>query len=365
MPLDEAEQRRWKSRILEETLARIGGFAGLVPERVEASPRSLGYRNKLELTFGTQDGRRILGFHAAADPGRLVDVDRCLLQDAAGNRVLIEARAFFLQGPGRDDPWLDDRSQPARLVIRSSTAGRCLVGLRGGTGPFPSAPAFARRLASAVPEVSGVVRFLGRPGRRGGVGVVRLGGTTWLEESLGGIRFRLPAPTFFQVNPEAAAALVDAVRELAEAGPRTTVLELYAGVGVYGLTLAQTAAGVVACEADGRAVACGRRAARETGRSRFRMVCRDVGRYLASPAAEELSPTTVIANPPRTGFGPGVADGIAGLRPERIVIVSCDPATLARDLERLRRHGYTPRRIRAVDLFPQTPHVESVTLVAR
>jgi len=366
MVLDEAEQRYWKGKILEEALWRIGGFEGLSAERIEPSPRSLGYRNKLELTFGTVKGRRILGFHESGFRPSVVDVDRCLLQDETAHRILHEAREFFLDGPGRDDPWLDVRPEPARLVIRRSVSAGCLlVALRGGPGPFPSAREFARRVGAAVPEVSGVVRLLSRPGRRGGVRVVRLLGRPWLEESLGGVVFRLPAPTFFQVNPEAASALVHAVRELAAPDAETTALDLYAGVGVFGLTLAKAGARVIACEADPRAVACGIRAARENLRTGFRMVQGDVGTFLASSAARESSPTTVVANPPRTGFGPGVAEGIAELGPERIVIVSCDPATLARDLRRLAAHGYTPARVVAVDLFPQTPHIEAVTLLER
>jgi 23S rRNA (uracil1939-C5)-methyltransferase len=366
MVLDEAEQRRWKARILEEALVRIGGLPGLSAERVVPSPRPLGYRNKLEITFGSRGGERLLGFHRFDDPEHLVDVDRCLLQDEPGHRVLEQARAFFLVGPGRRDPWPESGPEPARLVIRrSTTSGRALVALRGGPGPFRTAAEFARRLAAAVPETSGVVRLLSRPARRGGVRVGRLLGRPWIEETLGEITFRLPAPTFFQVNPEAAGTLVESVREMAAADSRTAALDLYAGVGVYGLTLAGAGATVTACEADPRAVTCGRRAARDHRRTGFRMVRADVGSFLSSSAAREPAPTTVVANPPRTGFGPGVAEGIAELGPERIVIVSCDPATLARDLRHLTAAGYSPTRLVAVDLFPQTPHIESVTLLQR
>jgi 23S rRNA (uracil1939-C5)-methyltransferase len=367
MVLDEEEQRSWKVKILEEALERIGGFEGISVDRIEPSPRSLAYRNKLELTFGTtKDGHRILGFQGSGVRPHVVDVDRCLLQDETAHRILQEARGFFVDGPGRDDPWLDVRSEPARLVIRrSASTGRLLVALRGGAGPFASAREFARRVGAAVPEVSGVVRLLSRPGRRGGVRVVRLLGRPWLEESLGGNVFRLPAATFFQVNPEAASALVEIVRKLAAVGPESTALDLYAGVGVFGLTFAEAGAKVTACEADPRAVACGIRAARKNLRTGFRLVCSDVRAFLASSAVRESFPTTIVANPPRTGFGPRVAEGIAELGPERIVIVSCDPATLARDLKRLAARGYTPTRVVAVDLFPQTPHIEAVTLLER
>ena len=363
MILAEEEQRAWKLRILADALRRIGRFAECIPERIVASPLDLGYRNKVELAFGRVAERPVLGFHGPATRAA-TDVERCLLQGSAGHRALEEARSFFLTGPGREDPALRD---PAlRLVIRQSRIeDRVLVALRGADGPFETARPFAQRVARAVPEVSGVVRLLGRPGRRGGTRTEILIGRPWLEDRLGGVVFRLPAATFFQVNPGAAEAVVACVRDFACDSAGTQVADLYAGVGVYGIGLAALGADVVACEADRDAVACARRAARDASVSSYRAVRSDVAAFLRSPEARSANPSVVVANPPRTGFGRGVAEGIAALRPTRIVIVSCDPATLARDLRALADRGYAPRRIVAFDLFPQTPHVESVTLLER
>jgi 23S rRNA (uracil1939-C5)-methyltransferase len=365
MVLGEAEQRRWKRQIVVEALDRIGRLGDVPVDETVASPADLTYRNKVELTIARgADGEVAVGFHSAGGPARVVDVERCEVLDAAAHRTLDEARRFFVRGPGRDDPVLGDPRDPVRLVLRvSHLTGEVLIALRSGRRPFRSARDFARRMA-ALDEVSGVVRLLGRPGRRGGAGVVTLAGRPWIEESLGGTRFRLPAPVFFQVNTAAAEGLVERVRASVSAGASTSVVELYGGVGVYAIALARDGARVVVCEADAAAVACGRKAARGTGVGSVRFERSDVARFLGG-IEREPSPDVVVANPPRTGFGRGVADGIVGLAPERIVIVSCDPATLARDLKQLTTHNYRTTRVTPIDLFPQTPHTETLTLLTR
>ncbi len=365
MVLDEAEQRVWKRRLVVEALERIGRFSDVEVDDTRPSPHQAGYRNKIELTVApAADGRVSVGFHAAATPGRIVDVELCMVQDDTAAETLAEARRFFVDGAGRDDPILRSSREPVRLILRTSRhSGRVLVALRTPRGSFPGAAEFARRIFR-VHGVTGVVRLIGRPGRRGGSSIVTLAGKPWIEETLGGLRFRLPAPVFFQINPEAAEELVRRVIALAavERGSRT--IDLYGGVGVYGLVLAREGAEVVICEADPAAVACGREAARQIDTRSVSFQRSDAEHFLRG-AARSISPAVVVANPPRTGFGPGVAEGVAGLAPERVVIVSCDPPTLARDLRRLAEHGYRPARVTPVDLFPQTPHIETVTLVRR
>ena len=364
MVLDEKEKRAWKRRILEESLVRSGKLKGVCVEEGIASARSIGYRNKVEFTFGRdREGKRVLGLHASGASDRLVDVDQCLVQREIANDVLSTARQFFLEGPGREDPALRDRREPARLVLRtSSVTGAVLVGLRGAPGPFGSAGAFARLVIERHPEVGGVVRLLAKPGRRGGVRTVLLAGSPFLEEALGGNRFTLPASTFFQVNPWAAEDLVRLVVDLAGPVAGSGVLELYGGVGVFGLALAREGARVTIVEADPEAVACGREAARFMEGTKTRFVCGDARSFLAGSAESDPPPDVVIADPPRTGLGGGVARGISGTRAGRVVLVSCDPATLARDARILSDRGYELRRVVPVELFPQTANIEAVAL---
>jgi len=366
MVLEEPEQRSWKRRILEEALVRIGRFEEVRVDETVPSPSPLAYRNKLEFTFG-RGGRRgaVLGFHGTGSRS-LVDVDRCLLQGDLANQVLAEVRSYFTEGAGRGEPALGDPRRPLKLAIRrSGHSGRLLVGLLGAPGPFPTARPFAHQLRERVSEISGVVRLLTLPGRRGGSRTVNLAGKPWLEDTLGGTVFRLPARVFFQVNPGAAELLVRLVEELSGAGSGTRLLDLYGGVGVLGLALARRGARALVCETDGQAVACGRRASKGRKELDVRFARSDVGAFLESLAHSRGDWDVVVANPPRSGFGREVARGILALRPERIVLVSCDPATLARDARRLADGGFVLRRVVPVDMFPQTPHVEVVCVLER
>jgi 23S rRNA (uracil1939-C5)-methyltransferase len=215
MGLPEEAQRDWKHRVVVDALVRLGGFRDAVVEPVRASPLELGYRNKIELTLARGEGGDVvIGFHRATEAA-LVDVDRCLLQDDAANAVLATVRELFHREDAIADPIVKAGGDLARLMIRRAHDGRTLVGIRSLPGPFPSGPALARLLAERHPEVTGVVRILAQPGRRGGATVETLHGEPWIEETLAGTRFRLPADTFFQVNREAAEILAAVVVECA------------------------------------------------------------------------------------------------------------------------------------------------------
>jgi 23S rRNA (uracil-5-)-methyltransferase RumA len=349
-----------------EGIERVGKLAGVQVEETVASERDLGYRNKVELTFGLEEGRRVLGFHPRGAGGRIVDVAECLLQGEGGSRVLPTVRQFFLGGPGGEMPLPKAGREPLRIVLReSSVTGKVLVALRGGAGPLPIAMPFASHLAARHPEVSGVVRLISHPGRRGGTRTETLLGDPWIEETLGGTPFRLPAATFFQVNTGAAERLVQLVLEATGATVPAEVLDLYGGVGVFAIALARRGARATVVEADRDAADCGRQAANAAGLDGISFMTSEVSAYLASPAAARLRPALVVADPPRTGLGGGVAQAIARLRPSLIVLVSCDAPTLGRDLRALTDLGYSIRRVVPVDLFPQTANVEAVAVLER
>ena len=349
MAAGEDDQREAKRRFVVDALERIGKLKGIEVAGVVTSPRALGYRNKIELTFGA-DGS--LGYHAAQDPALLVDVPACAIADPRLGAPLLTARESLRDGT------LGPR--PGRLVLRvSGSTPDVLVGFRDAGEPFDEAPALAARLAAEVPDLRGVVRMIAAAGRRGGTRIETVLGRAWLEEIVLGISFRVPAATFLQVNAGAADALARSV--LDEAGEPSSVTELYGGIGAIGLALAGRGAVTTIVDADGDAIACGREAAERSGRA-ARFVRSDVLRFLRDPGPP---PSLVVADPPRTGFGPGVADALAAWAPARIALVSCDPATLARDLARLTRSGYRLDRVAPFDLFPQTAHVEAVAWLTR
>jgi 23S rRNA (uracil1939-C5)-methyltransferase len=347
MPVLEGAQREAKRRFVVDALERIGKLQDVEVEACVPSPSPLGYRNKIELTFGSIDGRPVVGYHAAQDPSRLVEVEACAIGDARLTAALDVVRARLREG--------SLRPRPGRLVLRASGSGAAvLVAFRDAGEPFPEAAETARALQEHVAHLRGVVRLISAPGRRGGTRVETLAGEPFIDDVLLGRAYRVPAATFLQVNAAAAEVLARYVVE--EAGRPASVLELYGGVGAIGAAIAETGAAATIVDADADAIACGREAAGASG-SRVRHVRADVLRFLGET---EDRPQLVVADPPRTGFGPGVAEALAKLGPARIALVSCDPATLARDAARLVAGGYRVERVRPFDLFPQTAHVEAV-----
>ena len=366
MPLDEGVQRDWKRRQVQDALQRIGGLAGAEVEPVRTRGPVLGYRNKVELALGRSlAGEPVLGFHGGGSSSGVVDVACCPLQHDGANFVLDAARRLLLD-PQRAWSAAFEKEGCFRLVLRRSwLTGEILVALRETRSKFPGLDEFASELAQACPEVQGVVRIVAREGRRGGARVERVLGRDWIDERVGELTFRLPALSFLQVSTVMAAELVQLVAECAAPTQETEVLDLYGGVGSIGLHLALRGARVTVCEADRTAVGCGRRTARKAELSRASFVTGDVGDFLKSAAPARRGPETIVANPPRDGLGRGVAKAILQRRPKEVILVSCDPPTLARDLGRLVQGGLAPVRVSPLDMFPQTSHIETVVHLRR
>lgn len=364
MVLEEDEQRRWKERLLRDALVRVGGIEQPDVKPLLAAPPDLGYRNRVELALEPGDGGSwLLGMRRPGEGRGVVDIARCLLQHDAANEVLGTIREFLSLIPAPEDP-LGPGDELRVILRRSSTTGDLLVVLREARVRFPAARDLAAALDELHPEVRGVVRVRGLADRRGGARAKVLAGRGWIEERIGERTFRLPASTFVQVNSAGAGLLVNLVAEAAVDLEGGRVLDLYGGVGAYAFALLQRgAARVDVCDADGDAVDCGRESARESGERRVEFHRDDVTSFLRSRAEGER-PALIVANPPRTGLGQGVATEILRLAPKRLVVVSCDPATLARDLRALGEGGYGLQQVTPVDLFPQTAHVEAVAVLS-
>ena len=364
MVLDEQVQQHWKRRLVVEALRRIGR-SEIEVDALRAAPSALGYRNKVELTLGRDpEGRPAIGFHRpeGAGPG-LVDVRACAVQSRPADAVLATARAFLLERAAAWSAPTDGQTDPFRLILRTSRAtGQVLVALRETTRPFPDARALADRLARKHADLSGVVRIRARTGQRGGARVSAVYGKSWIEERIGELNFRLPATSFLQVNIEAVDLLIDLVQRGAGPVAGKVVLDLYGGIGAFGIALARRGGECIVCEADVEAVRCGRQAVRGRSVGKVRFEHADVGAFLGR---EGCRADIVVANPPRSGLGRRVADRLARLAPRRIVLVSCDPATLARDARRLVESGFRIERAVPVDVFPQTAHVETVLTLIR
>ncbi len=333
-----AEQLHWKGRFIADALKRIGRIDVEAPE-VVASPATIGYRNRVAYTFRRlRAGRVVAGFHALDRPAHVLDVEgQCQLPEPAV-REAWKALRLGWGGGGRLLPG----GGRLRLILRNTSAGVILV-VEGGEEGWSAKP-----LAEAVPKLQSIWH---KPS--GGKQAVRVHGEQALEV-WGGETFPLTAGAFLQVNQPLAEALRDFVLESArDAG---LVVDAYCGVGAYARPLARAGAHVVGIELDLDACSAARYEAPED------LIV--VKGRVEDVLSDHLPADVLIVNPPRTGLDVAVPDIVLADPPQKIIYVSCDPATLARDIGRL-GSSYQIVALKAFDLFPQTAHIETVAVLER
>ena len=354
----EAQAAAKRSGVVD-ALARIGHMGaeraeGLVAPIVSPG-EPWGYRNKVELAVATEGGRPALGMHAAAGEG-VVRVKECPLLDgrhAKAVRAVSGALGYLAGSHGLD---------LERVGIRVSRRTREVeVALWGRPGAFPRAQA-AKVLADALRPTS-VVRVMqkGPAKARRIAGVECLSGAGSWGEQVGSERMRVSAPSFFQVNTRGAEKLVELVMDALQPGEDEEAMDLYCGAGTFTLPLARHAGFVSAVESYGPAVRDLRRNLESAGLDNVDPIGGDAGLEFPDTDAD-----VIVVDPPRAGLAEDVVRQLSEQPARAIAYVSCDPATLARDLARFEQAGsFSPRRVTPVDLFPQTFHVETVTLLER
>lgn len=232
---------------------------------------------------------------------------------------------------------------------------------------LPGEEELVRRIRAACLPVVGVVLNVNRERTNVVLGSAyrTLWGEDTLTDTLCGLTFQLSVPSFYQVNRIQAERLYEKAVEFAGLTGQETVLDLYCGAGTITLTMARRAGRTVGAEIVPEAVKNAWENARVNGITNAEFFCGDAGDIAKKLAAERLRPDVVVVDPPRKGLGEDVIPIIAGMGPERVVYVSCDPGTLARDVKRFSDCGYRAVRAAAVDLFPRTRHVETVVLLSK
>jgi 23S rRNA (uracil1939-C5)-methyltransferase len=346
-------QLAWKRRVLEELLRRVGKLQAVEVREPLAPAGPWEYRARAQFKVARR-GHPCLGFHQR-DTHTVVDIGRCPLLSPALNAVLRTLRemrtpdlaALF---PGVREVW----------VAAAAGTPDVLVSLFAPPRERGAVRLLFHTLRAEVPGLRGAVLLAGEP--RENPRVADWHGEPALREEVAGRRFRIGATAFFQVSGVAAGALTTLVLEAAALTGGERVLDLYAGVGTFTVPLAHRAAETVGLEAHPAAAADGAHNLADNGCPAARMLRSDVEQGLA-----DLAPRgpwdVLVLDPPRQGCSPRVLELLAGAAPRRVVYVSCDPSTLARDLGRLARLGYVARWLQPVDLFPHTFHLETVALL--
>jgi 23S rRNA (uracil1939-C5)-methyltransferase len=357
------EEELWaKCRRVQDALERIGGLTVPV-EEILGAEHPLHYRNKCQYPV---DAAGTVGFYRARTHS-VVEVASCRIQqpaaDAAAGAVREWMRRYRI--PGYDER--SGKGLVRHVYVRVNREGQSLCCLVANGRKVPREAELTGLLRAAVPGVLGVV--LNTNTERSNVvlgGRYRtLWGQDFLMDTLRGISFRLSVPSFYQVNREQAEVLYGKALEFAGLTGRETVLDLYCGAGTITLCMAGAAKRVIGAEIVPEAIADARENAARSGISNAEFFCGDAAAIAAKLREDGLRPDVITVDPPRKGLAPEVVASVAGMEPERVVYVSCDPATLARDARLFGRLGYEAVRAAAVDLFPGTAHVETVVLLSR
>jgi 23S rRNA (uracil1939-C5)-methyltransferase len=352
-----------KADQVQEALRRIGGLEGFAMEPIVPAVEQWRYRNKLEYSFGADaDGLLICGFHAPGSWERIEHVEDCLLASETGNRARRAALAWCRE---RRLGAYDRRAQSGllrNLVVRE--------GRRTGD--------LQVRLVTSDDEVGleGFVEAVGAGSvlwtRARDVGETTAGGDTdvlhgteTIDEELGGRRFRVSADAFFQTNTEMAEQLYAIAGEYAGLQGWERLYDLFCGIGTIGLSLATRAAEVWGLEIVEEAISDAIANARLNEIDNARFFAGDVRLAMRELVERAGRPDVLVVDPPRAGLSAKVVRRIVEAAPKRIVYVSCYPTTLAPNAAQLVEAGYALRRVRPVDMFPQTPHIECVALLER
>jgi 23S rRNA (uracil1939-C5)-methyltransferase len=346
------QQLAHKHSQVSDALTRLGGVEGFELEEIEPAVEQWRYRNKLEYSFGERDGELVLGFHERGRWDRIVDAEDCQLASEANNARRNELRDWArTQGL----PAYDRRAGTGvlrNLVIREGRrSGQLQSRLITSPAEIPQPPV---DLHTIVEGSSG-----GTDGPTGAIG------REHLEEELCGLRFRISHSAFFQTNTEMAERLYGFAADLAGLTGTERVFDLFCGIGTLGLSLAGRAGEVWGVEIVPEAIADAEENARLNGIENAHFGAGDARKEIRPLLEEAGRPDVVVVDPPRAGLSKKVVRRVIECEAPRIVYVSCNPTTLAPNASQLAEAGYRVRRVRPIDMFPQTPHIECVALLER
>ncbi len=367
-----ADQLRTKQQHVAEALRHIGGQGDLPVREILPSPDPWNYRNKMEFSFGRRDDGGIeLGLHKAGSFQTIIGVNECHIQAAGLNPVLRWMQDAVRREAGRAGAGFvpynpnDHTGFLRHLILRHSrTTGHFLVALLTAGGKWNGAERLGAELMAAFPECRG---FLwGTNDTHGDVARLESlrhqAGDGWIEERLGDLTFRVSTFSFFQTNTRGAGVLYSVVRDFCELTGTETVLDAYCGTGTIGIFVSPGAEKVVGIELVRDAVWDARANAAANGAANCTFLAGDMRDVL--PRVGDLAGVKqfdrVIVDPPRGGMEKRALRHLLDLRAPLMVYVSCNPATLARDIVTLSEVGYRVEDVQPVDMFPHTYHVESV-----
>ena len=358
--MDYEEECRLKADRVKQTLNRIGGES-LEDVPLLAAPTCYGYRNKAQYPVASKKGRAYAGFFRAGTHS-VVENDRCLIlpeQTDKVKKLVIDFLDHYRISA------YDEVAHKGLLrhiyVRRGAVSGQVLVCLVCNGRKLPHAEDLIKRLQAVDGFATLVLAVNTRPGNAIlGDEFITLYGPGYIEDTLCGLNFRLSPRSFYQINHHQAQRLYEAAIAQAQITKDDLVLDLYCGVGTITLAMAKAAGKVIGVEVVEQAVQDARDNAQRNGIENAEFFCGDAGKAALELESKGIRPDVIVVDPPRKGLNADTIEALDKMSPRRLVYVSCDPATLARDVALLKERGFSVQSAQAADLFPRCAHVESI-----
>ena len=363
-------QLTWKRRILEDALSRVAKITDCEIRDCLPSPRILNYRNKVEVPVAEKDGQVVAGFYEPYTH-KVVPSEDCPLEHPLSREVVSRLLQKVREERYTAYNEVTGRGQVRHLISRVAPGtGERMAVIVAAIHRLPHESRVAREIMESTPGLVSVVLNVNTEKTNVILGDKErlLGGRYYIkdlfgDDELGRLVFRISPKSFYQVNSYQAVNLYKIALSAAGIGPRDLVYDVYSGIGTIALFAAKRSGFCAGIEEVGAAVRDARENARQNGIDNVVFREGKAERVLPEISADIGQPSVVILDPPRGGAEEGALRSIARQKPRAIVYVSCNPATLARDLLILKECGWYPRWSWPVDMFPMTPHVESVTLI--
>ena len=357
------EQLAWKQRHVNRLLGRFCRVSPII-----GMEKPYHYRNKVQAAFGLDSRRRIVSGVYQSSTHRIVPVDSCMIEDRLADEIIVTIRRLM---PSFRMQAYDERSGTGFLrhvlVKRGFATNEVMVVLVAAKPYFPAQKPFVEKLLELRPEITTVLLNVNDKFTSLVLGEKEklLYGKGYIEDILCGCVFRISARSFYQINPVQTEILYNTAVQAAGLTGAETVLDAYCGVGTIGLIASRSAKQVLGVELNRDAVRDAIANARRNGIKNCWFTAADAGEYMVDMASRRESVDVVFMDPPRTGSDERFLRSLLRLRPNRIVYISCNPDTLARDLEILIRGGYRAESAQPVDMFPHTNHIETIVSMSK
>lgn len=355
-------QMTFKRKLVRDAITRIGKLPDVPVHAVKGMENPWRYRNKSQIPFGMEEGRVVAGFYEPRSH-KIADTDICIIQTPEADSIMTGIKHKLAEMG--IEPYEEEthRGQLRHVVVRKARAtGEIMVVLVTKKKKFPQAERAIELIRKLVPETVSIVQNINTEKTNVIFGdeTITLWGNNVIEDRIGDVRFEISARSFYQINPEQTEVLYGQALEYANLTGNETVIDAYCGIGTISLFLAQKAKFVMGVEIVPPAIEDAKRNAELNGLGNTLFEAGPAEQVIPRWYKEGKRADVLVVDPPRKGCDEQLLHTILKQRPERVVYVSCNPATLARDLRILEDGGYRTQEVQPVDMFPQSTHCEAV-----